>query len=1064
MTNRERYQRIKEIFHRACDLEPAEQARFLAEACGDDDALRAEVESLLADEADGGTDVLRAPIAAEVSAAAAGGWAGIAGAGVPTAMPERIGTYRIVRLLGQGGMGAVYEAEQDRPHRRVALKLMRPGLVSQRALRRFEHEAEVLGRLQHTGIAQIYEAGLHDGLPFFAMEFVDGLPLTAYANARGLSTRDRLRLFARVCDAIHHAHTKGVVHRDLKPANILVTEVGEPPEPLPKVLDFGIARATDSDMTVTTRQTDVGQIMGTLPYMSPEQVAGDCHDIDTRSDVFALGVLLYELLAGRLPYDLERHVIAEAARMIQHDEPTRLSSVDSQLRGDIETIVGKALEKERDRRYQSAHDLGSDIRRYLADEPIAARPPSTWYQLRKFARRNRGLAGGVAAVFAVLLLGLIGTTYGLTQAVQARAAAEANERLAIREAERAEMEATRATAAEAEAEQRADELEKVAAFQAAQLGGIDVALMGSRLRDGIIGKRRAALETRGADETAIEAALAELENVLVGINFTNIALETLDENIFERALNAIDEQFEDQPLVRARLLQTVADTLRELGLLDRATVPQTEALEIRRRVLGDEHPDTLESLHNMGTLLYERGKLTEAEVLWRELVQSARRVLGNEDPRTLTVIESMGVLRSAQGELPEAESYFREALEGRRRVLGDEHLDTVRSLGRLATLMSRRGEFGDAEAYNREVLASYRRLLGDRNRATLASIGSMAWVLRARGKLGEAEPYFREALEGCRAVLGNHHPSTLRAISDMGSLLQSRGRFAEAEPYFREALEGSRRVLGVDHPATLTHVSNMGVFLSAQAKHAMAEPYYREALEARRRVLGDDHPDTLTSIHNLAGLLQDQGRLAEAEPYVRQALEAHRRVWGDDHPNTLLAISNMGLLLQAQGKSHEAEPFYREALEAHRRVWGDDHPNTLVSISNMSYLLRHLGRPEEAAVLGAEATRRGRATLPAGHWYMGIFLFQYSQALAAMERYAEAEPLASEAHAIFATALGNQNQHTHSVVGHLADLYDAWHAAEPDAGYDAKAAEWRAKLAEAGENAGETPASEEPPR
>ena len=267
-------------------------------------------------------------------------------------LPEgaRIGAYTIQRLIGQGGMGAVYLAEQRSPHRSVALKLMRPGLASAQALRRFEHEAEVLGRLQHPGVAQIYEAGLHDGAPFFAMEFVDGPTLTQYADDHKLSARDRLRLFVRVCEAVHHAHTKGVVHRDLKPSNILVAEVGDPPEPQPKVLDFGVARATDSDVQATTMQTEIGQLIGTVPYMSPEQVSGRTTDVDTRSDVYALGVVLYELLAGRLPYDLKDRIVLEVARIIQEDDPTRLSSLDTRLRGDVETIVGKALEKDRDRR------------------------------------------------------------------------------------------------------------------------------------------------------------------------------------------------------------------------------------------------------------------------------------------------------------------------------------------------------------------------------------------------------------------------------------------------------------------------------------------------------------------------------------------------------------------------------------------------------------------------------------------------------------------------------------------------------------------------------------------
>ena len=323
-------------------------------------------------------------------------------------LPASIGRYRVLRLLGEGGMGAVYEAEQDQPRRLVALKVIKAAWASPEMLRRFEQESQALGRLHHPGIAQIYEAGSADAgfgvQPFFAMELIHGKPLVEYANEHKLTTRQRLELMIQVCDAVEHAHQRGIIHRDLKPGNILVDETGQP-----KILDFGLARATDSDAQAT-RQTDIGQLLGTLAYMSPEQVLADPYALDTRTDVYALGVILYELLAGKMPYMLSK-MLHEAVRTIQEMDPAPLSSVSRIYRGDIETIVAKALEKDKNRRYASATGLAADIRRYLHDEPIVARPASTAYQLQKFARRNKALVAGVGAVFVVLVLGIVASTW-----------------------------------------------------------------------------------------------------------------------------------------------------------------------------------------------------------------------------------------------------------------------------------------------------------------------------------------------------------------------------------------------------------------------------------------------------------------------------------------------------------------------------------------------------------------------------------------------------------------------------------------------------------------------------
>jgi len=925
---------------------------------------------------------------------------------------QQIGAYELVEQIGQGGMGAVWRARRadDQFDRDVAIKLIKTGGCTPELMRRFRLEGQVLASLDHSNIARLFDGGnTSDGRPFLVMEHVQGESILAYSARHGLSVDQRIALMQRVCQGVHAAHANLILHRDLKPSNILVTEDGAP-----KLLDFGIAKLLDDSGAERTAITETDARVLTPRYASPEQIRGD--KLTTATDVYSLGVVLYELLTGRSAYDVDSSSRVEMERAVLDQQPTRASTAVAQrsdleiterrrlslrLRGDLDTILAKALQKDIAQRYQSAQELAEDLQRHLDGKSIAAAPDSATVVFRKFVRRNKALTVAAAVCITALIIATVvsllyasSESRARTEAKQQRVVAEANAQKAIQEAERARK-------AEHDAEQRANELEQVAAFQASQLSGIETEVMGAHLRNAIIEKRRLALERGARDEQETQAALGQLMRSLVGVNFTDVAVETLDANVFERALAAIDEQFADQPLVRARLLQTVATTLYELGLLDRATDPQEEALRIRRETLGDDHADTLTSIGRMGTLLKAQGKLSEAEPYYREALDGCRLILGDDDQRTLTSMQDMGSLLRAQGKFAEAEFYCREALEGSRRVLGDNHP------------------------------------------VTLGSIHGMGFLLQAQGKLAEAEPYWREVLEGRRIVLGDTHSDTLSSINNMGGLLKEQGKLDEAEPYYREAVEGFRSTLGDDHAETLNSIANLGSLLKAQGKLAEAEPYYRQALEGSRRALDDDHPIALLAVNNFCNLLQTQQKLAEAEPYCREVLEGARRVFGDEHPNTLSTMNNMGRLLVAQGKLAEAEPFYREALDGRRRVLGNDHFNTLLSINNMSALLRNLERYEEAEAFGAEAVLRGRSALPAGHWAHAVHLSDHARTLAAMNRFAEAEAELIEAHKTFVGALGENHEHTISTVRALIDLYDAWHTLEPDAGYDARAAEWR---------------------
>jgi predicted Ser/Thr protein kinase len=410
--------RLERIFTEAWALSGRARQDFLARACSGDDLLRQRVDRLLAEDAKDGDDPGSDPTLPGLPAP-------LPGSSLSLTTPSRLGPFTILRVLGEGGMGVVYEAVQNMPRRKVALKVIRPGMISREVLSRFRYETDILGRLEHPGIAHIYAAGETDGAPWFAMEFVRGVTLDRYVAAEAPDARRLLELFVEICDAVHHAHQRGIVHRDLKPSNVLIAEGGQP-----KVLDFGVARATDG--ASATMHTTAGQIVGTLSYMSPEQMSGSAHLVDRRSDVYALGVMLYELLSGRLPHPVAGLPLPEVFRVIRDEEPSRLGSIDTRFRGDLETITAKALAKDPERRYATTAELAADLTRHLSDEPILARDPSTFYQLRKFARRNRALVAGVMATLVVLALGtVVSTTFAVREAAAKRRAERAGYRSAV---------------------------------------------------------------------------------------------------------------------------------------------------------------------------------------------------------------------------------------------------------------------------------------------------------------------------------------------------------------------------------------------------------------------------------------------------------------------------------------------------------------------------------------------------------------------------------------------------------------------------------------------------------
>jgi tetratricopeptide (TPR) repeat protein/predicted Ser/Thr protein kinase len=911
-------------------------------------------------------------------------------------LPSHIGHYRIIRLIGEGGMGAVYQAEQEQPRRTVALKVIKSAWANAELVRRFERESEALARLQHPGIAQVYEAGAADSesgpQPYFAMEFIHGQTLCEYAAAHHLSTHARLEIMVRICDAVQHAHQRGIIHRDLKPGNILVDETGQP-----KILDFGVARMTDADAQVT-RQTDLGQLIGTLAYMSPEQVLADPLELDTRSDVYALGVILYELLADRLPYILS-HKLHEALQTIRETDPARLSSISRNYRGDIETIVAKALEKDKTRRYNSAADLAADIRHYLDEEPIAARRPSTAYQLQKFARRNRALVAGVAAVFVVLVAGVIASTW---QAVRANRAGQA----ALVERDRALAAETKARAAEqatAVERDRALNAEKTATNERNNALVAQSQAVQSR-------NRAVAEQQRANDETATAKAVSDfLQNDLLAQASANNQAgpntkpdpDLKVRTALDRAAARIPGKFDKQPLVEAAVRQTIANTYKDLGLYPDAQPHLERAVELHTKVQGQEHQDTLTAMSDLADLYLDQGKFAAALALHTRVLQSRRRILGPEHPATLMSLGRVATVYEKQGQWSQAETIQSQVLEISRRVLGEEHSDTVQAMVGLATIHFRERQLPQAE------------------------------VLDAK------------AVEILTHVHGEEHPETLDAMNNLAQIYFEEGKDAQAERLQSHTLEIRRRVLGEEHPNTLESMNNLAVIYKAEGKYAETEALHSRSWEIRRRVLGDEHPDTLISMNNLAVTYETEGKYAEAEVILSKNLEIKRRVLGPEHPSGFNTMYNLARVYGEEHKYGEAHALYTTLLDILRRTLGPRHNNTMDTMASFSELEVQEGDYSEAEPLLRQTWNGLRETRP-DYWRTYYIQSLLGSVLLRQKQYVDAEPL-------LLSGYGGLIQHREAIpllnksspmdAGEwIVELYRAWGRAD-------KAIEWESKLA-----------------
>jgi serine/threonine protein kinase/tetratricopeptide (TPR) repeat protein len=934
--------------------------------------------------------------------------------------------YRVEEEIHRGGQGVVFKALQESTARHVAIKILRDGsLATEGEIARFEQEVRILGRLRHPNIVAIFDSQAFDGRFYYVMDYIAGLALDGYVRQRVPKIEPIVRLFVKICDAVNVAHLHGIIHRDLKPGNIRVDESGEP-----FVLDFGLSKLTDQ--TERSSMTLTGQFVGSAPWASPEQASGKVDAIDLRTDVYALGVLLYQMLTGRFPY-MVTGTPAEVLGHVLNTEPTPPRKHRDVIDADLETIVLKCLQKDPERRYQSAGELGRDLSRYLRNEPIEARRDSFSYMLRKHLVRYR-LAATVAAAFLMVLIGgIITTTSFWRHAVGQRDRAILAEQATDRSLAQVTVAHDAERAARLDAEREAEKARQIAEFIQGMLASIDPATAQDRdrslLKD-LLDEASRTIDDELGDQPEVRAALHNT----IGFAYYSLSFYEQAEPHLQTAL--------DLRRQGGAATKELVNSLNNLGLLLKARGEYVDAAKIYREALaiGRTLPDTADtdlftSINNLARLVHEQGDYDEAIALYREAL-ALPGIAGTRTLRRALGLNNLALLLQDQRDYDAAEPLLLEALGIHREVSGSLDPDLASSLDNLGTLYIAKGHIARAEAPLLEALAIRRKVLEENDPKIAFSLNNLANFYHDRAEYDKAEAMYLDTIDVLRVQLGDEHPHIATTLNNLASLHQDRGDYASAEPLFRESLALRRKLLGERHPQVAESLNNLALLLIARRDFEAAEATCRESLDLYRAIWGADHPRVALSAGTLAALLADTDRLEEAAAIYVETLATWRRAYGEAHPRVVLALRNLASVKRRLGELPEAEGLYRQALETAREVYPAEHRDTAAILYGLGVTLLDRERASEAESAVREALAIREAVLPADHWLRFDTQSLLGATLVAQGRFADAEPLLLAAQEGLADGDHASEDGRARVHKRLIELYEKWGRPEP-------AARWR---------------------